>query len=104
MVFTDSARGELREVEGADRLTGIPPGVLSRESMRALLAGTELGELLDALDALAADPYGGLSLPRTADFEDDRTALLGALAVTYLVSSATQPPVLTVTGIRGPKG
>jgi hypothetical protein len=104
VVFTDAARRELRALEGADRLAGIPPGVLSRESLRALLAGTELGELLDALDDLAADPYGGLSLARTPDAEDDRTALLGGLAVTYMVSPSTQPPVITVTGIRGPKG
>lgn len=75
VVSTDAARQELRDVEGADRLAGIPPGVLPREGLRALLAGTALGELLDALDDLAPDPYGGLSLARTEDTEDDRTAL-----------------------------
>lgn len=104
VVFTDAARAELRGLEGADRLAGMPPGVLSREGLRALLAGTTLGELLEALDDLAADPYGGLSLARTASAEDDRTALLGTLAITYMVSPATQPPVITVTGVRGPKG
>ncbi|MCX4902513.1 hypothetical protein [Streptomyces sp. NBC_00892] len=31
------------------------------------------------------------------------TGLLGALAVTYMVSPAAQPPVITVTAIRAPK-
>lgn len=48
--------------------------------------------------------YGGLSLARTAGAEDDRTALLGSSAVTYMVSPATDPPVITVTTIRPPKG
>ncbi|MFF5808287.1 hypothetical protein [Streptomyces sp. NPDC012746] len=66
--------------------------------------GTDLGALMDGLEDLAADPYGGLSLARTGEAEDDRTALLGSLAVTYMVSAATKPPVITVTGIRLPKG
>ncbi|WP_335983114.1 MULTISPECIES: hypothetical protein [Streptomycetaceae] len=103
VAFTDAARAALRELDGAERLRGIGPGALSRESQRALLAGTTLGTLLEDLEALAGDPYGGLTLARTAGAEDDRTALCGAMAVTYMVSSATKPPVITVTGLRAPK-
>ncbi|MEU5196127.1 hypothetical protein AB0G86_19060 [Streptomyces scabiei] len=103
MVFTDGARETLRELDGAERLASIAPGTLSREALRALLSGTTLGILLEDLEALAADPYGGPTLARTAGAEDDRTGLLGALAVTYMVSPATQPPVITVTTIRAPK-
>lgn len=104
MVFTDGARESLRELDGAERLASIAPGTLSREALRALLTGTTLGTLLEDLEALAADPYGGPTLARTARAEDDRTGLLGALAVTYMVSPAAQPPVITVTTIRAPKG
>ncbi|MEU2740939.1 hypothetical protein ABZ656_37760 [Streptomyces sp. NPDC007095] len=104
VVFTDAAREALRELDGAERLANIAPGALSREALRALLAGTTLGTLLEDLEALAADPYGGPTLARTAGAEDDRTGLLGALAVTYMVSPATEPPVITVTTIRPPKG
>ena len=104
MVFTDGARESLRELDGAERLASIAPGTLSREALRALLTGTTLGILLEDLEALAADPYGGPTLARTAGAEDDRTGLLGALAVTYMVSPAAQPPVITVTTIRAPKG
>lgn len=104
MVFTDGAREALRELDGAERLANIAPGALSREALSALLSGTTLGMLLEDLEALAADPYGGPTLARTAGAEDDRTGLLGALAVTYMVSPATQPPVITVTTIRAPKG
>jgi hypothetical protein len=104
LVFTDAAREVLRELDGAERLANIDRGALSREAMRALLAGTALGTLLEDLEALAGDPYGGPTLARTAGAEDDRTGLLGALAVTYMVSPATEPPVITVTTIRPPKG
>lgn len=104
VVFTDAARAALRELDGAERLANIAPGTLSREAMRALLGGTTLGALLEDLEALAADPYGGPTLARTAGAEDDRTGLLGTLAVTYMVSPATEPPVVTVTTIRPPKG
>ncbi len=104
VVFTTDARLQLRLLDGADRLVGIPPGALNRDAMQALLAGTVLGDLLASLDDLATDPYGGPSLARTSDAEDDRTALLGSLAVTYMVSPSTQPPVITITGIRPPKG
>jgi hypothetical protein len=103
VVFTDAARKQLRELEGAERLAGIPAGALDRQALRALLADTALGELLAGLEELAGDPYGGMSLARTATAEDDRTALIGALAVTYMISPATQPPVITITGIRLPK-
>lgn len=103
VVFTDGAREALRELDGAERLANIAPGALSREALRALLADTALGTLLEDLESLAADPYGGPTLARTAGAEDDRTGLLGALAVTYMVSPATQPPVITVTAIRTPK-
>ncbi|MGW2652193.1 hypothetical protein ACWC1D_00805 [Streptomyces sp. NPDC001478] len=103
MVFTDGARQTLRELDGAERLANIPPGALSRQALTALLTDTTLGALLEELEALAADPYGGPTLARTAGTEDDRTGLLGALAVTYMVSPATQPPVITVTAIRAPK-
>lgn len=104
VVFTGAAREQMRLLDGAERLAGIPPGALTRDALRALLTGTALGDLLDGLEDLAADPYGGPTLARTGDFEDDRTALIGTLAVTYMVSPATQPPVVTVTGIRLPKG
>lgn len=104
VVFTDGARRSLRELDGAERMANLGDVGLSREALRALLAGTTLGELLEDLEALAADPYGGPTLARTAGAEDDRTALLGALAVTYMVSPATEPPVITVTTIRPPKG
>ncbi|MEW2493748.1 hypothetical protein AB0942_09395 [Streptomyces nodosus] len=104
MVFTDGARESLRELDGAERLASITPGTLSREALSALLSGTTLGTLLEDLEALAADPYGGPTLARTAGAEDDRTGLLGALAVTYMVSPAAQPPVITVNTIRAPKG
>ncbi|WP_405889557.1 hypothetical protein OG762_52315 (plasmid) [Streptomyces sp. NBC_01136] len=104
VVFTDAAREALRELDGAERLASITPGALSREALRALLADTTLGTLLEDLEALATDPYGGPTLARTAGVEDDRTGLLGALAVTYMVSPATEPPVITVTTIRPPKG
>jgi hypothetical protein len=104
VVFTDAARQALRDLDGAERLANLGSGSLSREALRALLAGTTLGTLLEDLEALAFDPYGGLSLARTSGAEDDRTALLGSLAVTYMVSPATEPPVITVTGIRPPKG
>lgn len=104
MVFTDAARAALRELDGAERLANISFGALSREAMRALLAGTTLGTLLEDLETLAADPYGGPTLARTAGVEDDRTGLLGVLAVTYMVSPSTEPPVITVTTIRPPKG
>ncbi len=104
VVFTDNAREVLRGLDGAERLTKITPGALSREAMRALLADTTLGTLLEDFEALAGDPYGGPTLARTAGAEDDRTALLGALAVTYMVSPRTEPPVITVTTIRPPKG
>jgi hypothetical protein len=104
VVFTDGAREALRELDGAERLANLAPGALSREALSALLAGTTLGTLLEDLEALAADPYGGPTLARTAGVEDDRTGLLGSLAVTYMVSPATQPPVITVTTIRAPKG
>lgn len=104
VVFTDAAREALQELDGAERLTAIAPGALSREALRALLAGTTLGTLLEDLETLAADPYGGPTLARTAGAEDDRTGLLGALAVTYMVSPSTEPPVITVTTIRPPKG
>ena len=103
VALTADARLQLRSLDGADRLTGIPAGALTGEALRALLAGTVLGDLLAALDDLASDPYGGLSLERTSDAADDRTALLGTLAVTYMVSPSTQPPVITITGIRPPK-
>ncbi|MFF8617146.1 hypothetical protein [Streptomyces sp. NPDC015350] len=103
VVFTDGARQSLLELDGAERLANIAPRALSREALSALLSGTALGTLLDDLEALAADPYGGPTLARTAGAEDDRTGLLGALAVTYMVSPATQPPVITVTAIRAPK-
>jgi hypothetical protein len=103
VVFTDDARRQLRTLDGADLLAEAAPGSLNRQALRRLLAGTVLGDLLDGLDALADDPYGGLSLARTASAEDDRTALLGILAVTYMVSPATEPPVITITGIRLPK-
>lgn len=103
VVFTDAARQQLRLLDGAERLTGIPPGALTRDALHALLTGTTLGDLLDALDDLAADPYGGPTLARTGETEDDRTALLGILAVTYMVSPAMKPPVVTVTTIRLPK-
>ncbi|MFI8459090.1 hypothetical protein [Kitasatospora sp. NPDC085464] len=102
VVLTDAAREQLRALDGAERLAGIP-GVLSREALRALLAGTVLGELLAGLEDVASDPFGGLSLARTADGEDDRVALIGTLAVTYMVSPSTRPPVVTITGIRTPK-
>jgi hypothetical protein len=38
-----------------------------------------------------------------AESEDDRAGLFGALAVYYLVSPVTEPPVITVTAIRQPK-
>jgi hypothetical protein len=104
VVFTDATREQLRRLDGAERLASIPPGALTRDALQALLAGTTLGDLLAALDDLATDPYGGPTLARTSDAEDDRTALLGILAVTYMVSPATEPPVITVTGIRPPKG
>ncbi|MGX9891193.1 hypothetical protein [Streptomyces sp. NPDC002276] len=103
VVFTDAAREALLELDGAERLTAIAPGALSRDALRALLAGTTLGTLLEDLETLTADPYGGPTLARTAGAEDDRTGLLGALAVTYMVSPA-EPPVITVTTIRPPKG
>lgn len=104
VVFTDGARRALRDLDGAERLANVGAGALSRDALRALLAGTTLGTLLEDLEALASDPYGGPTLARTADAEDDRTGLLGSLAVTYMVSAATEPPVITITGIRPPKG
>ncbi|WP_042404425.1 hypothetical protein [Streptacidiphilus carbonis] len=105
VVFTDAARAQMRLLDGAERLAGIPAGVLNREALAALLAGTVLGDLLTALEELAGDPYGALSLARTGEAEDDRTALLAnILAVTYMVSPATEPPVITVTTVRPPKG
>jgi hypothetical protein len=102
VVFTDDARHALLDLNGAERLSELGAGA-SPEAVRALLAGTALGALLEDLDTLAADPYGGPTLARTAEAEDDRTALFGSLAVTYMVSSATEPPVVTVTGVRPPK-
>ncbi|WNI19946.1 hypothetical protein [Actinacidiphila sp. ITFR-21] len=104
VVFTDAARAALRDLDGAERLANIAPGALSREGLRALLADTALGTFLEDLESLAGDPYGGPTLARTAGAEDDRTGLLGALAVTYMVSPVTEPPVITVTRIRPPKG
>ncbi|MFI9366079.1 hypothetical protein ACIG5E_34265 [Kitasatospora sp. NPDC053057] len=104
-VFTDHARRQLLELDGAERLAHLPAGSLDGPAVAALLAGTALGELLTALDDLGADPFGGLTLARTAGAEDDRVALLaGSLAVTYMVSAHTDPPAITVTSIRGPKG
>lgn len=102
VVFTDDARLSLRRLDGAERLVNISPGALSREAMRALLAGTTLGGLLEDLATLAGDPYGGPTIAR-AGAEDDRIGLLGSLAVTYMVSSATEPPVITVTAVMPPK-
>ncbi|MEV7783155.1 hypothetical protein [Kitasatospora sp. NPDC088351] len=104
VVLTDAAREQLRALDGAERLAGIPSSALDREALHALLAGTSVGDLLVGLDDLAADPYGGPSLARTYAVEDDRVALLGVLAVTYMVSPDTEPPVITVTGLRMPKG
>lgn len=103
VVFTDGARRSLRDLEGAERMVNLGAGSLSREALRALLAGTALGALLEGLEMPAADPYGGPTLARTAGAEDDRTALLGALVVAYMVSPPTEPPVITVTSIRPPK-
>ena len=103
VAFTPDARAQLRLLDGAERLVGIPPGALSRPALQALLTGTVLGDLFTSLEAVASDPYGGPSLARTSDAEDDRTALLGTLAVTYMVSPSTQPPVITITGILPPK-
>ncbi|MEU3558541.1 hypothetical protein [Kitasatospora sp. NPDC006786] len=104
VVLTDTAREQLRGLDGAERLAGIPSGALDREALRALLAETSVGDLLAGLDDLATDPYGVPSLARTHAAEDDRVALLGVLAVTYMVSPDTEPPVITVTGLRTPKG
>jgi hypothetical protein len=49
----------LRTLDGAERLAAIAPGSLSWEALRALLTGTALGELLEDLEALAADRTAG---------------------------------------------
>ena len=104
VALTAAARQQLRQLDGTERLANIPPGALAGEALRALLAGTTLGDLLAALADLSSDPYGGPTLARTSETEDDRTALLGTVAVTYMVSPATDPPMITITGIRPPKG
>ncbi|MGW2255103.1 hypothetical protein ACWCXH_33700 [Kitasatospora sp. NPDC001660] len=104
-MFTADAQRQLLALDGAERLAHLPAGALDGPALSALLAGTALGELLASLDDLSSDPFGGLTLARTGDSEDDRVALLaGIYAVTYMVSERTDPPVITITSIRGPKG
>jgi hypothetical protein len=103
VVFTTIARDALRHIDGAERLQGIPPSVLTRETLRPLLANTALGQLLDDLDEIASAPYGGQSIARTGAEEDDRVLLSGSLAVTYMVSSAVEPPIITITNLIPPK-
>ncbi|MGW2423350.1 hypothetical protein ACWC0C_29570 [Streptomyces sp. NPDC001709] len=84
MVATDQARADLFALDQHTR------GILRQE-----------------LAALAADPYGGLSIARTADSEDDRITLVAGIgitySVTYSVSPNVEPPIVTITGVKPPK-
>jgi hypothetical protein len=74
----------------------------ARIQLLALGPHTRAG-LRDSIGDLAADPYGGTSIPRTGTDEDDRVALIGIIAVTYMVSPDIEPPTVTITGFTPPK-
>ncbi|WJV51869.1 hypothetical protein [Streptomyces flavofungini] len=68
----------------------------------ALAAPGERRELRDAITQTLTDPYGGLSIERPGGGGHwDRVALVGTVAVRYVVSDAPgiDPPTITITRV-----